>query len=540
MPDPRSLRFGFGFGLLLFAAALAWLIWPSEPAGPLGEPGAGGGARQPAATQAELESGQAGTSEEARARTDVSPEPVGNAPSLEGGTAGRQFGRFQLIDAETRAPVAGVLLGVRAVGRFDARIRTDEQGRFQLDDSAEVGVWELELLQAQQRFDRLSPTAVWADPFEPVQVLYHRAQSTLAVEVVGQTGLNVAGATIEFARRPGDRTSHYYRFEADESGLLELPWPPEAGLVDGWLATARAPGEGSCLPVTIPDQPDPRVRLQLQPGTRFELRVTDLAGNPFPHTQVRLRSLALSRNAFVSQLNALSGHLDGSPGYLDERGEATWLNLPPGDYELGLRSPVGVGWERRTVSLTQPTERLEWQLPPPTESVVLAGQLLADPEWRTPVPHHYVELTDATSGELIMGTRTDGAGRFRLFGEATGEVVLNTMALEGDHVFLPHQHRFPAGTTDVELIGEFDRKQRVRLRVFDQPTSTPLEGAYLERVDSDLTVRVGRSNSQGILIADVSRHAQWQVRAPGHLRARISLDDLPQVLRLQPGPDPRD
>jgi len=321
---------------------------------------------------------------------------------------------------------------------------------------------------------------------------------------------------------------------------VEVPWPPATGLTDGWLATAWRSGEGSCQPIEVPDLPEPVVLVQLVPGTRLELRVSDLANNPFPHAEVRLRSLALSRSAFVRRLTAYSGRLDGSPQYLSEQGETDWENLPPGEYELSMRSPIGVGWLKRTLFLSGESERVDWQLPAPTEPLALEGQLLADPEWRKPVSNHYLELTDAKTGELIMGTRTDGNGRFRLFGATSGEVVLNTMALEAEHTFPPHQHRFAAGSKDVEVIGAYERKQSVRLRIIDQPTSIPLEGAFLERVDGDLTVRVGRSNSQGILVAEVSPHARWQVRAPDHLRFPISLDSLPRVIRLQPGPDARD
>ena len=535
MPDPRSLRFGFGLGFVLLAAVIVWSVWPDGPGGSLaGSDPAGEGSRSEVRSEADPTAG------DERVRTDITPEQIGSQPQVDGRPDGRAFGRFQLIDAETRAPLPNVLIGVKAAHRFDARVRTDAQGRFELDDSAEVGSWDLELLEPARRFDRITPTVVWADPYEPARILYQRAPGQLQLTVVGPTGLSVAGATIELSRQPVARTTHYLRFESDEQGRLELPWPPAADQSDGWLATAWLPGEGSCLPVEIPDQPDPTVQLQIQPGTRFELRVTDLAGNPFPHCGVRLRSLALTRQAFVGQLTASTGHLSGNPSFLDEQGEAVWQDLPPGEYALSLRSPVGVGWQRRTVQLSESTERLEWQLDPPTEPVALAGQLLSDPEWRTPVPHHYVELTDAESGELIMGTRTDGAGRFRLFGASSGAVLLNTHAMEGEHIFPPHRHRFPAGKTDVELIGEFDRKRPVRLRVLDQPTSIPLEGAFLERVDGDLTVRVGRSNSQGILAAEVSPHARWQVRAPHHLRFPISLDSLPRVIRLQPGPDARD
>ena len=294
------------------------------------------------------------------------------------------------------------------------------------------------------------------------------------------------------------------------------------------------------MPVEIPDQPNPSVHLQIQPGSRFELLVADPAGNPFPHCEVRLRSLAHSHQAFVGQLVASTGHLSGNPSFLDAQGEAAWQDLPPGEYELSLRSPVGAGWQRRTVRLSESTKRLVWQLDPPTAPIALSGQLLSDPEGRTPVPHHHIELIDAQSGERITGTRTDGIGRFRLFGASSGVVLLNTHTMDGDHVFPPHLHRFPAGKADVELIGEFTRKQAVRLRVLDQPTSIPLEGAFLERVDGDLKVRVGRSNSQGILAAEVSPHARWQVRAPHHLRFPISLDSLPRVIRLQPGSDKRD
>ena len=534
MPDPRSPRFGFGLGLTLLAIVIAWSVWPQGPAGDLAETAPRGeGNGTTARTEAEAERSE-------RVRADITPEQIGSQPRIDGRPGGRAMGLFQLIDAETRAPLPDVLIAVQAANRFKAKVRTNAQGRFQLDDSAEVGSWDLELLQATSRFDRITPTAVWADPYEPVQVLYQRATSQLQLDVIGPTGLPVAGATIELARRPATQTTHYLRFESDEAGRLELPWPPAPGLSDGWLATAWFPGEGSCLPIEVPDQPDPTAQLRIQPGTRLELRVTDLTGNPFPHCGVRLRSLALSRNAFVGQLSASTGQLGGSPVYLDERGEAVWLQLPTGEYELSVRSPVGVGWQERTLHLTEPAESLVWQLEPPTEPVALEGQLLADPERRAPVPDHYVELTDAETGELIMGTRTNGDGRFRLFGASTGEVILNTHAMEGDHVFAPHAHRFPAGKTDVELIGESDRKRSVRLRILDQPTSIPLEGAFLERVDGDLTVRVGRSNAQGILAAELSPHARWQVRAPNHLRFPISLDSLPRVIRLQPGPAVRD
>ena len=538
MPDPRSLRFGLGFGVILFAALLAWLFWPSAAGAPLPD-----GGREEAAAPAQGPESVAGpeapTSEGAQ-RTEILSKPVRLDPLPDGRPGDRKFGRFQLIDAQTRAPMPGVVLGVRPLDSWKSRVRTDPEGRFELDDSAQVGSWDLELLQPADRFATISPTAVWADPYETVQVLYHRPTEGLRVEVVGPTGVAVAGATVELARRPGDRTTHFFAFQTDDNGLLELPWPPVAGLRDGWLLTAWAGDEGSCLPAEVPEEPDPSVLLQLVPGTRLELRVSDLAGNPFPHVEVRLRSRALSRNAFVRRLSAYTGRLDGTPQYLSEQGETDWDNLPPGEYELSLRSPVGVGWLQRSLTLSGPIERIDWQLPAPTEPLALAGQLLADPEWRKPVPNHYVELTDAQSGALIMGTRTDAVGRFRLFGASSGEVVLNTMALEGEHIFPPHRHRFPAGREGVELIGEYERKLQVRLRIIDQPTSIPLEGAFLERVDGDLPVRVGRSNSQGILAAEVSPHARWQVRAPGHLRFLISLNDLPRVIRLQPGPVERD
>ena len=541
MPDPRSLRFGFGLGAVLFAALLTWFLWPEASGSPLGQTGGAAAAgRGEDRETAQIEPGSSASGEATGLRTEILSKPTRQDPLKDGRPEGRKFGSFQLIDAETRAPMPDVLLGVRTLQSWDAKVRTDAEGRFQLDDSAEVGSWDLALLAPADPFASISPAAVWADPYESVKVLYHRSSTRLRIDVVGPTGLPVAGATVEIARRPGQQTTHFFDFTTDDSGRVEVPWPPATGLTDGWLATAWRSGEGSCQPIEVPDLPEPVVLVQLVPGTRLELRVSDLANNPFPHAEVRLRSLALSRSAFVRRLTAYSGRLDGSPQYLSEQGETDWENLPPGEYELSMRSPIGVGWLKRTLFLSGESERVDWQLPAPTEPLALEGQLLADPEWRKPVSNHYLELTDAKTGELIMGTRTDGNGRFRLFGATSGEVVLNTMALEAEHTFPPHQHRFAAGSKDVEVIGAYERKQSVRLRIIDQPTSIPLEGAFLERVDGDLTVRVGRSNSQGILVAEVSPHARWQVRAPDHLRFPISLDSLPRVIRLQPGPDARD
>jgi hypothetical protein len=259
-------------------------------------------------------------------------------------------------------------------------------------------------------------------------------------------------------------------------------------------------------------------QLQLQRGARLDLRVSDPARNPYGYLEVRLRSLSLSRNAFVQQLK-------NSPTYLDFDGVHFWTQLAPGNYKLSIRSPVGVGWLDREFTMTGQAQRIDWVIETPPQAIALAGRLEDDwGNYSPPVVNHYVQLTDASTGELIAGTRTDMDGRFKLFGEVIGEVVLHTDLLESEFSFPPHEHRFPAGKQDVVLRAGDNPRPELDFRVLDQTTKLAIPRARLVRAESEFDVLAGISTAAGVLRAAIHPHWAYLLQADGYEPARLSGD----------------
>ena len=510
MPDPRSLRFGFAFGLLVIAVAWIGFAWPEKQslAPPAGEANAESSTRSAAVNDAVLVPSVSERTE------SVQNGPGAGAPIM---PASKEKARVRIVDGQTGAPLAGVVVHATArIAGGAGGFTTNQNGEFEIVDSLRVGAWKLGLDDPETEHDSLVPDLVWLEPNTTTIVRRMRPNAYLQIEVRGPTGLPVAGATVNLARRAEDRTTSYRRLWTNDQGLLSLPWPPLGEGTSAWHATAFHAEEGSCAPVDLPDAEQPPVTvLQLEAGTRLELQVTDSVHAALPYLQVSLRSLALTQQAFVAQLTGGSEHLD-------QDGAHVWTQLPPGEYSLSLRSPVGFGWLKRNVTLGMQTERITWVVDAPAKPIALEGRLFEDTLEIFPAVHHFVEVRDGRTDELISGTRTDASGRFRLFGEASGEVVLYTALLDATIAFPPHVHRYPAGKRDVVLYGTEQLAEEVVLRVTDRATGAPIQSARLERSDSDLFVLAGSSDSRGLLVARVIRPNSYTLKAPGYAPLELS------------------
>jgi hypothetical protein len=505
LPDPRSLRFGFGLGIFVFAVAWIALAWPaSEDPAPRNESPASEERGAPLALEG-LDPVE-GLAE----RTEFAEDSPTESAFPHRGT--QENARVQIVDGRTATPLAGI--DVHATARWgggNAVFTTDAEGSFEIADSLRVGAWKLTLVEPESEFDVLQPDLVWLIPATTTVVRRVRPHAQLQIEVRGPTGLPVAGATVNLARKAEGQARSYRRFWSDERGQLSLPWPPAGESTSGWRATAFHVDEGSCAPINLADSEHPALTvLQLETGARLELQVTDSVHAPIPFLQVRLRSLALTQQAFVAQVT-------GSVDHLDQDGAHVWTQLPPGEYTLSLRSPVNVGWLNRSVTLGDQTERIDWVVDTPVKPIALEGRLFEDKLELFPAVHQFVEIRDGVSDELIAGTRTDASGRFLLFGEATGEVVLYTGLLDSMVSFPPHVHRFPAGKRDVVLSGTTQSIDEVVLRVTDRATGAPIPNARLLRSDSDFDVLAGSSDSQGLLAARVIRRHSYVLTAEGYL-----------------------
>lgn len=505
MPDPRSLRFGFGLGICLLAAMFTWFAWPTDEAP---NPRIGAPAKQEWGASIAVD--RPNSVEELAERTEFEPDkPKENAPLPR---ATQEKARVQVVDGRTAAPLAGV--DVYATSRFgglSARFTTDAEGFFELVDSLRVGAWKLALVGPETEFDTLQPERVWLEPATTAVVRRISPQAKLQFDVRGPTGLAVAGATVNLVHKAEEPASSYQRFWTDEKGQLSVPWPPSGESTRGWRATAFHADEGSCTPVDLADTEHPPLTvLQLEAGARLELQVTDSVHTPISFLEVRLRSLALTQQAFVTQLT-------GSVDHLDQHGSRVWTQLPAGEYTLSLRSPVDVGWLKRNVTLGVQTERIDWVVDTPQRPIALEGLLYEDELGLFPAVHQFVEVREGVSDELIAGTRTDAAGRFRLFGEASGEVVFYTGLLDSMVAFPPHVHRFPAGKRDVVLFGTKQSFDEIVLRVTDRATGAPIAKARLLRSDTDFDVLAGTSDSRGILVGRVNRRHSYALNAEGYV-----------------------
>lgn len=521
MPNPRSLRFGFAFGFLVFAVAWVCLAWP--PSQEL-EPTSGGpqSTEAGAAIAAERPRTSAHDAQREELTVQKPTEDVARFKPVP------EVARVRIVDARTLAPLAGVdVYATSQWGGDGSRVTTDKNGVFRLNSSLFAGAWHLNLVDPDSEFLSLLPDRLWLEPDSITEVRLMRPIAELQLEVRGPTGLPVAGATINLARSAEGQARSYRRLWSDEQGLLTLPWPPIGESTSGWRATAFHAEEGSCAPVDLPDAAEPpRTVLQLQAGSRLELQVSNSVHTPYPFLQVRLRSHALTRQAFVAQV---SGSLD----HLDQNGSHVWTQLPPGEYNLSLRSPVGIGWLERSITLGAETKRVDWIIETPEQAVALEGRLFEDTLDLFPAVHQFVEIRDGVTDELIAGTRTDASGRFRLFGEATGEVVLYTALLDSSVAFPPHVFRFPAGKRDVVLHGKAQIIHEVVLRVTDRATGAPIPNARLLRSDSDFGVLAGSSDAQGLLVAAVIQEHLYVLQAEGFEPRKISGRQARQVFSVE-------
>jgi hypothetical protein len=510
LPDPRSLRFGFGLGLCLIAVTLAWLAWPTnEACGPELEALDAEQREAPIAVdRSDAAAGQAERTESAPARQ---PE------SLPASRGTEEKARVQIVDGRTAIPVAELDVDARSQwGGLAVACKTDQNGYLELPGSLRAGTWKLSLIEPASEFDALQPERVWLEAASTTVIRLMRPHAKLEIEVRGPTGLLVADATVNLARSADGRTSFYRRFWTDEQGRLSIPWPPSGVSTSGWRATAFHADEGSCAPVDMPATEQPTLAvLPLTSGTRLELQVTDSVHAPIPYLEVRLRSHALTQQAFVTQL---SGSLD----HLDQQGSRVWTQLPAGEYTLSMRSPVDVGWLSRNITLGAQTERIDWVIDLPQQPIALEGLLYEDGLKMFPAVHQFVEVRDGVTDELIAGTRTDAAGRFRLFGESSGEVALYTGLLDSTVAFPPHVHRFPAGKRDVVLCGSKQSIDEAVLRVTDRVSGSPIANARLLRSDSDFDVLAGVSDSQGILVGRIIRRHSYVLRAEGYVAQEMT------------------
>jgi hypothetical protein len=445
----------------------------------------------------------------APAEADSAPPPTQPLPF----SAEPSLAKFLLVDQASGLPAPGFVVQATSGGRRPDRIKTDAEGRFELFDSAQFGAWRLAPLEQPGVLLRIEPDLVWADPAQEARIYLDRTDTALQIEVLGATGLPVAGATVDLVRVARGMAQSYLSYASDELGRLRLSWPPSGSEVDRWLAVATHPIEGSCQPTPI-EAPSiqPTTVLHLHAGARLELQVSDAARNPYGNLEVRLRSLALARNAFVQQVQ-------NEPRYLAGDGSSVWTQLAPGEYQISIRSPIGVGWLDRKITLTTLDSRIDWVIEQPPGPIALAGRLKTDFLF---VSNHYVELRDAATGELIAGTRCDSEGNFRLFGEAQGEVVLRTDLLESSWQFPPHEHRFPAGTRDVVLQAESAPTFKRSYRVLDAKTGLPVQRAHLVRAGSEFDILAGISNSMGVLEAELNEGWSYVLQADGYQQLQLT------------------
>lgn len=517
---------------------IAWLLWlesgplpdararPGPVAGEYGPERAAVSSPNPGtAPTGPLEESGPGRTEIAESHDEDSSVTAAAPPLVIG------VGRVQFVDRISRRPVPGLVVEATYGRIWNREYQTDEQGWIELRDSAICGPWTLSLVDPEQPFSSLEPGFVWSDPKRPAEVELHVPRAFLRLEVRGPTGLPVAGATVDLARLHEGRAQRFQTVTSDSKGKVLLPWPPAGEQTEGWFATARHLQEGASLVTRIADPAaQPVTVLQLDTGARLELRVTDPARNPFPHVEVRLRATSLAKSAFVQQLR-------GTRDYLDSRGSRVWPQLAAGEYELSLRSPVGVGWLRRTVRIDHQDQIVEWVLEQDPEPIALAGRLQVKGARSThPAVGHYIELVEADTGELIAGSRSDAEGGFILFGKASGEVLLRTNLVDQGISFEPHEHRFDAGTRSVHLIGRRIFPTPVQLRIISAATGDPVPNARLKVLEQDLESIAGHSNAQGLLIAEVIPDRRYAIESSGFVTRKLPARGAAwdKVIELEP------
>lgn len=439
---------------------------------------------------------------------------------------------ISVLDAQSGLPAPGVALEIAAaVDSRDAwrEYRTDEKGVIKIKTEYAGKIFQLRPSKRGSRARQVNPELLWVQSEKESVVIVDCSAVALQLHVFGPTRLPAAHAIVHLSQETAGKPAHYLVQETDERGQLTLAWPPAGGSTAGWRAVAQHVDEGASAPQQIPDLAEPeRVELFLEAGHRLDLRVQDSAGNAFPYAEVRLRGLQLSQQRFVAQLMA-------DPCYLDFSGEISWTHLLAGNYELSLRSPVGVGWLSRRVEVGPGLAEIVWTIDQEPEPVALAGKLLHGANWPTPIVNQYLELIDAESRKLIAGTRTDAAGAFKLFGDTAGPVLLLPHELDNGHDFGADEFRFPAGKQDVRLEGHKRARYVVAFRVLDAATDEPIPDAILQRRETQLPVIVAHANEQGVLRTEIQEGLRYELTAPGY--AVLALDDerdFESALRLQP------
>jgi len=527
----NSLRVGFGLGAGLALITLAWVLLQSGPDSTLGDSDAAENAHLAEETaEADAERPETPLVRDEQATFKQSGAPTGTNTTAPATMELRLF----VVDATSSLPYGElpIELGFRALDssgalgpRTTRQVKTDSDGRCSITVLAENALCEPFSTEIEGRGGQILPASLVLGPERrQVELKVQLPHGRVAFECIDASGSAVPDARLMLYQAAESGPGRFRSVLTDRQGRAHLPADRLPGVAATWSLQAQHPQHGvaGLLPLTaLPDGP-PQL-IQLVRGSQLMVRVLDQQRNPLAHQRARLRSLAQTKQLHVSQAQA-------GPMYLDERGECTWTQLLPGPYRLSIPSPVSREWHEFDIEISDALEEREFTATLDPLPVALAGRVLG-PSGEAAV-HHYLQLHD-TQGELIAGTRTNGHGEFKLFGEAqTASVVLSPQTMDNrEWNFQSARLEFPAGKHDVVLVGHARTLQQVRVWVRSAQSGDPIADAMISSLGSatDLEEQLARSNQAGLCVLELDPEETLALGASASAHASMAFDWAPGV-----------
>jgi protocatechuate 3,4-dioxygenase beta subunit len=242
----------------------------------------------------------------------------------------------QVLDAQTKAPVAGVTVSVRGsrlstLGRTEFSALSDETGRFRIE-GLEPGAYK-PIATADELYGEAAERILLGlgETSEPVAILVHPAYFVSGVvTIAGTDGRPCPEGWVSL--RADKRTQQ--RAEIGVEGLVELRavLPGEYSVeltCEGYLAEDGYPA------ITLVDESLTGLSWEVREGLAIRGELVDAAGAPLPDVSIFTQMLVDAEDAGARRTDARTR--------TDHEGRFELLGLLPGRYELSPGQASGGG-----------------------------------------------------------------------------------------------------------------------------------------------------------------------------------------------------